>query len=105
MSKKNTNAKARVRHNAGNVSQEKFVDAYMESFTAGEGVKGVASRLNLSEGSVTTRASNMRKVGIALPKFPVGGGNKLDVSGANERIQAALKAAEAQKSEPETATA
>ena len=95
MSKKNTNAKARVRHNAGNVSQEKFVAAYLESFYAGEGVKGVASRLNLAEGSVTTRASNMRNDGIDLPKFPVGGGNKRDKAALNDLIAKAAEAAKA----------
>jgi transposase len=97
--------KTRVRHNTGNIAQDKFVAAYMESFTAGEGVKGVATRLNIAEGSVTTRASNMRKDGIELPKFPVGGGNKRDKTALNEQIQAALKAAEDAKAAVETATA
>ena len=83
----------RVRKNVGNVSEDKFVDAYLQAFTAKEGVKGVADRLNIAQGSVTTRASNMRKRGISLPNFPVGGGNKSDVAGCNAKIEAALKAA------------
>jgi|TARA_R110000824_G_scaffold280251_1_gene468362 hypothetical protein len=64
-----------------------FVQAYMESFAAGDGIEGVSQRTGLSSGSVSTRAANYRKEhGLELPKFPRGGGASLDVGGLQSLI-------------------
>lgn len=78
--------KAKVRANESNVKEADFIKAYMEAFNAKEGIAGVAKRTKLANGSVTTRAANMRKAGIPLPKFPVGGGVKRDLEAAKALV-------------------
>jgi hypothetical protein len=53
-----------------------FIKAVQTSDT----LKEVAQKTGLKEGSIQARASNYRKAGIPLKRFPRGGGVSLDVT-------------------------
>ena len=71
------------------VSRQKYVETYMEVYNAGNGTYAkLADKLGQTVGTVTVRASTLRKAGINLPKFTKETGT--DVDGLNALITSKL---------------
>lgn len=54
------------------VSNKQFVVAWVEAYTKGQGIAGVARRVNLDSTQVSAKANNLRKNGVNLPAMPRG---------------------------------
>lgn len=75
------------------VSDEDFLTAYLAAHKVKGCLQDVADTLGLKVGSVSVRATAMRKAGFPVPKFDFnrgkgGGGNKRDADAINRLLEA-----------------
>lgn len=73
-----------------------FVTTFNACLKAGKGIKDVAKALNITENSVSARATKLRKMGVKLGTMQRGGGRAVDVAALNALL---VEPAETEQSE------
>ena len=70
---------------------ERFVREYMDGYTAGEGIKEIAARLETTKATVGVYAAVLRRNGVSLPKitdrFDAGFLNKIIHSKKKKKVK------------------
>lgn len=71
---------------AERVSSKRFVQVYLQVHKSGGEIQDVADSLGMNKQSATVRASQLRKMGVNLPKL-ANARKKLDVSALAKMVQ------------------
>lgn len=68
------------------VPRAKLIEAFVLGHAAGESLPEIAKKLGMSEGTLSTRATQLRAEGVALPKFARTGNTGPSADDMNELI-------------------